>query len=109
MTAINGTKNVLEYEKKSNIEGMVYLSSLEVYGKTEKENITEHDYGFIDILSPRSSYSEGKKIVETMCISYGKEYGVPVKIARSPSFCIFLSSSFSSRLRFLTATLASSP
>lgn len=83
-TAINGTRNVLEYAKRRGkfLEGMVYLSSLEVYGKTEKENITENDYGFIDILSPRSSYSEGKKIVETMCISYGKEYGVPVKIAR---------------------------
>ena len=83
-TAINGTRNVLEYAKRRGkyLEGMVYLSSLEVYGKTEKENITEEDYGYIDILSPRSSYSEGKKLVETMCISYGSEYGVPVKIAR---------------------------
>ena len=61
---------------------MIYLSSLEVYGKTEKEDITEKDLGYIDILSVRSSYSEGKRMAETMCISYAKEYNVPVKIAR---------------------------
>ena len=83
-TTINGTRNVLEHAKRRGkyLEGMVYLSSLEVYGKTEQENVTETDYGYIDILNPRSSYSESKKMAETMCISYGKEYNVPVKIAR---------------------------
>lgn len=81
-TAINGSRNVLEFAKNKQLEGMVYLSSLEIYGVKEKENIKEEDYGYIDILNPRSSYSESKKMVETMCISYGTEYGVPVKIAR---------------------------
>lgn len=81
-TAINGSRNVLEFAKNKRLEGMVYLSSLEIYGVNEKENIKEENYGYIDILNPRSSYSESKKMVETMCISYGTEYGVPVKIAR---------------------------
>lgn len=81
-TAINGSRNILEFAKNKRLEGMVYLSSLEIYGVNEKENIKEEDYGYIDILNPRSSYSESKKMVETMCISYGTEYGVPVKIAR---------------------------
>ena len=81
-TAINGSRNVLEFAKNKRLEGMVYLSSLEIYGVNEEENIKEEDYGYIDILNPRSSYSESKKMVETMCISYGTEYGVPVKIAR---------------------------
>lgn len=81
-SAINGSRNVLEFAKNKRLEGMVYLSSLEIYGVNEKENIKEEDYGYIDILNPRSSYSESKKMVETMCISYGTEYGVPVKIAR---------------------------
>ncbi len=81
-TAINGSRNILEFAKNKRLEGMVYLSSLEIYGVNEKENIKERDYGYIDILNPRSSYSESKKMVETMCISYGTEYGVPVKIAR---------------------------
>lgn len=82
-TAFTGTKNVLEFAKSQiSLSGMVYLSSLEVYGVQDKEDISEQDYGYIDILNPRSSYSEGKKLVETLCISYGSEYGVPVKIAR---------------------------
>lgn len=81
-TAIQGTKNVLEFAKTQNISGMVYLSSLEVYGVTDKENVCENDYGYIDILSPRSSYSEGKRLVETLCASYTSEFNVPVKIAR---------------------------
>lgn len=81
-TAFNGTRNVLEFAKNKRIEGMVYLSSLEVYGVNDFEDITENSYGYIDILNPRSSYSESKKMVETMCISYGSEYGVPVRIAR---------------------------
>lgn len=81
-TAFNGTRNVLEFAKNKKITGMVYLSSLEVYGVPLQEDIKEEDYGFIDILNPRSSYSESKKMAENLCISYGSEYGVPVKIAR---------------------------
>lgn len=81
-TAINGTRNVLEFAKNKRLTGMVYLSSLEVYGLPSKEDVKENDYGFLEILTPRSSYSESKKMVETLCVSYFSEYGVPVKIAR---------------------------
>lgn len=84
-TAIDGTINVLEFAKeKGNLKGMVYLSSLEVYGTpTEgKKNIKEEDYGYIDIINTRSSYSEGKRMVECICASYAAEYQVPVKMAR---------------------------
>ncbi len=84
MTAIVGTKNILEFSRKKNIKGMVYLSSLEVYGIPQTKNgvVKECDYGYIDPLSVRSSYSEGKRMVECLCASYAKEYDVPVKVAR---------------------------
>lgn len=81
-TIFNGTRNVLEFAKSKRLTGMVYLSSLEVYGRTDNEDVKEEDYGFLDILSPRSSYSEGKQMAENLCISYGCEYNVPVKIVR---------------------------
>ncbi len=81
-TALNGTRNVLEFAKKNKIVSMIYLSSLEVYGVTNKEDVFENDYGYIENLTPRSSYSEGKRMAETMCASYFSEYNVPVKIAR---------------------------
>lgn len=83
-TALGGTRNILEFAKEKGVKGMVYLSSLEVYGTPQQDGewIAESDYGYIDPLSVRSSYSEGKRMAECMCASYAKEYGVPVKIAR---------------------------
>lgn len=82
--AINGTKNVLNFAKEKQPEAMVYLSSLEVYGTPDgsKETISESDYGYIEPLSVRSSYSEGKRMVECLCASYASEYQVPVKVVR---------------------------
>ena len=84
MTAIDGTKNLLEFARQEQVRGMVYVSSMEAYGITDPnlERITEKDLGYIDILSVRSSYSEGKRICECLCAAYAAEYGVPVKIAR---------------------------
>lgn len=84
LTALEGTKNVLEFAHRKHIKGMVYLSSLEIYGVpgTEDGRVTEKDYGYIDPMSVRSSYSEGKRMVECLCVSYASEYGVPVKVAR---------------------------
>lgn len=84
MTAISGTNHILEFAKEKQIEGMVYLSSLEVYGTPDHTHtyISEKDYGYIEQLSVRSSYSEGKRMAECLCASYAKEYQVPVRIAR---------------------------
>lgn len=80
--SILGTKNMLELAKLSKIKSMVYLSSMEMYGTMNDENVTEDKIGKIDILNTRSSYPEGKRASELYCYSYYKEYGVPVKICR---------------------------
>ncbi len=82
---IQGTKNVLEFAKEANIKGLVYLSSMEVYGQTDFERVEpliETDYGYLDILKTRNSYPEAKRLAECLCYSYAKEYNLPVKIAR---------------------------
>ena len=81
-TAIMGTKNVLGFAKNSKIESMVYLSSMEMYGTMDSENVTEEMLGYINPLDVRSSYSEGKRACELYCYSYNKEYDIPVKIGR---------------------------
>lgn len=82
--AVDGTVNILEFARKKQVEGFVYMSSLEAYGTPDKNQKTiKEDYsGYINPLNVRSSYSEGKRIVECLCCSYASEYGVPVKIAR---------------------------
>ena len=83
-TALNGTHNVLELAREKQVKKVVYLSSLEVYGVPDntKEYISETDYGYINPMQVRSSYSEGKRMAECICVSYAKEYGVPVCVAR---------------------------
>ena len=84
-TAIDGTKNLLNQCINKKIKSFVYLSSLEIYGSFNNEsikNVKEEDCGYINTLSARSSYSEGKRIVENYCISYMTEYNIPVIIAR---------------------------
>ena len=84
MTAIEGTRNLLEFARQKKVSSMVYVSSMEAFGITDPNlaRISEKDLGYIDILSVRSSYSEGKRICECLCAAYASEYGVPVKIAR---------------------------
>ena len=84
MTAIGGTRNLLELAREKQVRSMVYVSSMEAFGITDPglEWVTEQDLGYIDILSVRSSYSEGKRACECLCAAYASEYGVSVKIAR---------------------------
>ena len=83
-TALKGTEKVLDCALKNHIKGMVYLSSLEVYGNTgmDKKYIYETDCGYIDVTNPRASYSESKRMCECMCVAYTKQYGIPTYIAR---------------------------
>lgn len=84
MTAINGTKNLLDLAVEKKSKGVVYLSSMEAFGSPDPklDKVREDDLGYIDIHKVRSSYSEGKRVCELMCSCYAAEYGVPVKIAR---------------------------
>ena len=81
--AVNGTMNILRFAQSKAIKSMVYLSSMEVFGITDgKGKVNESDYGYIDILNTRSSYSESKRLCECLCHSFAKEISLPVKIAR---------------------------
>lgn len=79
-----GTKNILDYALKAGTKGVVYLSSMEVFGIVEEKESrhTEKDLGYIDLQSTRSCYSEGKRLAELLCKSYASEHNLPVRIAR---------------------------
>lgn len=82
-TNLNGTKNILEFAKHNNIKSIVYLSSMEIYGTVNSDTpLKESDYGYSDLLNERNSYPQAKRLAETLCYSYFKEYETPVKIAR---------------------------
>ena len=61
----------------------MYISSSEVYGeKKDSEPYKENQYGYIDLLKSRNSYSVGKRAAETLCASYADEYGMESVIVR---------------------------
>lgn len=83
MTALNGTKNMLEIARLSNVKSFVYLSSMEVYGSpTTDEKIKETHSTNIDSMIVRSCYPESKRMCESLCTSYLSEYNVPTKVVR---------------------------
>ena len=84
-TSLNGTENLLELAKEKQVRSMVYVSSMEMYGALNLQNdqmVTEEMTGYLNPLALRSNYPESKRMCENICVAYGTQYEVPVKIAR---------------------------
>lgn len=79
-----GTRNILELAKQKQVKSMVYVSSMEVYGRVKDigRPRTEEELGEILLESPRSCYPLGKRMAEHYGHTFWKEYGLPVKVAR---------------------------
>lgn len=78
-----GIHELLKYHVACGAKKTVYVSSSEVYGTGETgKAFTEGQYGYVDILNPRSSYSMGKRAAETLSICYAAQHGCKVSIAR---------------------------
>lgn len=81
-TSIYGTEAVLELAREKNA-AMVYVSSMEVYGNPNlTHEVSEEDYGYINLSNVRSSYPESKRMCECLCTAYASQYGVQVCTAR---------------------------
>ena len=81
---ISTTTAILEYARRHQVKGILYLSSLESYGTVEDDNqiINESFQGYVNPLEVRSSYNIAKRTCECLCHAYSQEYHVPVKIVR---------------------------
>ena len=81
---ISTTASLLEYARNNEVKGMVYLSSMEVYGAVPDDSvlIDEDFQGYVNPLESRSSYNMSKRTCESLCYAYHAEYNVPVKIVR---------------------------
>lgn len=78
-----GTKFLLDYAREKGAKRFLYISSSEVYGKKDGSSpYRAGEYGYIDLLNPRNSYSVGKRAAETLCASYAEQYGVESVIVR---------------------------
>jgi dTDP-glucose 4,6-dehydratase/UDP-glucuronate decarboxylase len=83
-TNVLGLKHLIELGMKKGIKSFLNISSSEIYGDPDSAHIpTGEDYnGNVSCTGPRACYDESKRLGETMCVNYCKEYGVPVKTVR---------------------------
>ena len=80
---VSGTYHLLQNCKRYNLEGFLLFSSGDVYGKgSDAGDISEESYGIIDPLDLHSCYGESKRMAETMCSAFYREYGIRTVIAR---------------------------
>ena len=86
---INGLRNLLDYsvrqaEAGRPVEGFLFYSSSEIYGDPAPEAIpTPEDYrGNVSCTGPRACYDESKRFGETICVTFARQYGVHVTMAR---------------------------
>ncbi|MGD0899798.1 MAG: NAD-dependent epimerase/dehydratase family protein [Thermoguttaceae bacterium] len=79
-----GTHHLLALARQSRAEGFLFFSSGEVYGEPlpGKKMMAETDVGIVDHMDVRSCYAESKRLGETMCLCWRRQFGVPVKILR---------------------------
>ena len=76
-----GTYNMLELAKKTNAK-ILLASTSEIYGEPEVHPQPETYYGSVNNIGKRSCYIEGKRIAESLCFDYFREFNTNIKIAR---------------------------
>ena len=81
-TGVLGTLNMLDLARRTGAH-LLFMSSGAVYGQgSDTRAIGENDFGPLDPLDARACYAEGKRMGETLCASYTRQYGVHAVIAR---------------------------
>lgn len=82
LTSIVGLKNVLRYAIYSRCETVFQASSCAVYGDPEVTPQRESYPGRVNPIGPLACYEEGKRLAETLCLTYREQCGIRVKIGR---------------------------
>ncbi len=84
MGNILGTRNMLDFGREKGMRRFLYVSSGEVYGQGEISSspYVESYSGYVDPMSARSCYPNGKRAAETLCAAYSKQYDVDVVVGR---------------------------
>lgn len=81
---IESAFRLLTYAKSHDCQKFLYVSSGEVYGQGDLSlgTFDETYSGYVDVLSPRSCYPLSKRMVENLCVSFWKQYGLESVVVR---------------------------
>lgn len=82
--AVLGTHRLLEHAHRTGCEGFLLLSSGAVQGTVRGDDVVldERIVGVVDPLDAYACYAESKRMAETMCRSWTRQFGVRTRIAR---------------------------
>ena len=80
-TSVHGAINMLGLAKRTGAK-ILQASTSEVYGDPEEHPQSEHYWGHVNPIGPRSCYDEGKRCAETLFFDYRRQHNLPVKVAR---------------------------
>ena len=80
-TSVIGTTNMLGLAKRLNAP-ILQASTSEVYGDPDLTPQTEEYWGNVNPIGIRACYDEGKRVAETLCFDYNRQYNVQTKIVR---------------------------
>lgn len=81
---VNGTKQTLEFARRSNAKCYLLTSSGAVYGNQPSQltHVPENYNIAPDTMAIGSAYGQGKRVSEWLCRYYSNQHGIDVKIAR---------------------------
>lgn len=79
---VKGCYNVCALANKNNAEGLLFVSSVDVYGWVNTSRHIEDVYGVINPLDKRDVYSNAKRACESMCMCECIQNNLQVTIAR---------------------------
>lgn len=79
-----GTMYLLDFAVKCKSQRFLFFSSGEVYGEPNNPDheISEIDFGYIDPMLLRACYAESKRIGETMCVAWSRQYDLHTTVVR---------------------------
>ena len=80
-TSVLGMINMLNLARRHGA-CIMQASTSEVYGDPIVHPQREDYWGHVNPLGPRSCYDEGKRVAESLCMSYRQQHGVRIKIIR---------------------------
>jgi UDP-glucuronate decarboxylase len=80
-TSVLGITNMLGLAKRLNIP-ILQASTSEVYGDPNVSPQNEEYWGNVNPIGIRACYDEGKRVAETLCFDYHRQYGVSIKVVR---------------------------
>ncbi len=83
-TVLTGTRRTLDFACAKNARRVLHMSSGAVYGRQPwtLSQVPEDYAGAPDCTAPVNTYAEAKRAAEMLCAIYGKQFGLPVSIAR---------------------------